>query len=112
MKGLGQRKSGNVRPGFEGGQTPLIKRIPKLKGFKNYNKILYQVINLSDLEKASSNNINMETLLKDKIIRKNNVPVKILSDGDVKKKFTFSAKELKFSKTAKDKIIKVGGKIE
>ena len=50
-KGQGQRKSGNVRPGFEGGQTPLIMRLPKLKGFKNPNKIDFQIVNVKDLER-------------------------------------------------------------
>jgi large subunit ribosomal protein L15 len=109
-KGLGQRKSGNVRPGFEGGQTPLLKRIPKLKGFKNFNKEKYQIINLCDLEKLDNEKVNLESLIKNKIISNGNYPVKVLSRGEVTQKFIFES-SLKFSKIAREKVLKAGCKI-
>lgn len=109
-KGMGQRKSGNVRPGFEGGQTPLLQRIPKLKGFKSPNKITYQVVNLADLDKFQDEKVSVETLYNNRLIRKRNHPVKILSQGELKKKLEFDH-DLSFSKSAKEKIIKAGGKI-
>ena len=109
-KGQGQRKSGNVRPGFEGGQTPLIMRLPKLKGFKNPNKVIYQVVNLKDLNVFNyGDEVNNETLLKKRLIIKKAMPVKILGMGKVEKKLTL--KVHKISATAKDKLIKAGGKV-
>jgi len=109
-KGMGQRKSGNVRPGFEGGQTPLLKRLPKLKGFKNPNKVDFQVLNLKDFESFSDDNVTIDSLHKAKMISKKSIPVKILSYGDLKKKLVFES-GIKFSKLAKDKILKAGGTI-
>jgi len=109
-KGQGQRKSANVRPGFEGGQTPLIMRLPKLKGFKNINKINYQTVNLKDLNVfKDGDEVNTETLLKKRLISKKRMPVKVLGMGKLEKKLTF--KVHKMSTTAKEKVIKVGGKI-
>lgn len=109
-KGQGQRKSGNVRPGFEGGQTPLIMRLPKLKGFKNINKIKYQIVNLKDLNLFNDGEeVNIETLLQKKLISKKSVPIKILGMGKLEKKLTL--KVHKMSATAKSKIIEAGGKV-
>ena len=110
-KGQGQRKSGKVRPGFEGGQTPLIMRLPKLKGFKSPNKINYQIVNLKDLNKAfkDGEEVNIETLLNKRLISKKKVHVKILGDGKLEKKLTL--KIHKVSNTAKEKVIKAGGKV-
>jgi large subunit ribosomal protein L15 len=109
-KGQGQRKSGNVRPGFEGGQTPLIMRLPKLKGFKNTAKIIYQIVNLDDLNVFNDGDeVNVETLLKNGLISGKKIPVKVLGDGKLGKKLTF--KVHKISKAAKEKVIKAGGKI-
>ncbi|MBU0577594.1 50S ribosomal protein L15 [Patescibacteria group bacterium] len=109
-KGQGQRKSSNVRPGFEGGQTPLIMRLPKLKGFKNPNKIAYQVANIRDLNSFNDGDeVNIEALLEKRLISKKNVPVKILGMGKLEKKLT--VKIHKISTTAKEKVIKAGGKV-
>ena len=109
-KGQGQRKSGNVRPGFEGGQTPLIMRLPKLKGFRNPNRVEYQILNVNDLEVfKEGDEVNIEALLSKNLISKKNLPVKILGVGKVSKKLTIKVQ--KISDTAKEKIIKAGGKI-
>ena len=109
-KGQGQRKSGKVRPGFEGGQTPLIMRLPKLKGFKNPSKIIYQIVNLKDLNVfKDGDEVNIEMLLKKRLISKKMTPVKILGMGDLDKKLTL--KVHKVSAVAKEKIIKAGGKV-
>jgi len=109
-KGQGQRKSGNVRPGFEGGQTPLIMRLPKLRGFKSPCKITYQVVNLDDLSIFNDGDeVNFETLLQKGLIAKKSQPVKILGDGKLEKKLSFKVQ--KISSSAKKKIAKAGGKV-
>ncbi|MBU0727286.1 50S ribosomal protein L15 [Patescibacteria group bacterium] len=108
-KGQGQRKSGNVRPGFEGGQTPLIMRLPKLKGFNNPNRVFYQVVNVKDLNVFNDGEeVNIETLLGKRLITKKNLPVKLLATGKLEKKLT--VKVHKVSTAAKEKIVKAGGK--
>ena len=109
-KGQGQRKSGNTRPGFEGGQTPLIMRLPKLKGFKNPNRVNFQAVNVKDLECfKDGDEVNMLTLLEKKLIRRKKDPVKILGHGKLTKKLTI--KIHKISASAKDKVLQAGGKI-
>lgn len=109
-KGAGQHKGGNLRPGFEGGQTPLIMRLPKLKGFKNPNKIYFQVVNVKDLERfKDGEEVNVLTLLEKKLIRHKDDPVKILGKGKLTKKLT--VKIHKISTAAKDKVLKAGGKV-
>jgi len=108
-KGQGQRKSGNVRPGFEGGQTPLIMRLPKLKGFKSPTKIVYQIINVGDLERfKDGDEVNVLALLQNKLIKRKDCPVKILGNGKLTKKL--SVKAHKISAAAKEKIKAAGGK--
>ena len=109
-KGQGQRKSANVRPGFEGGQTPLILRLPKLKGFRNPNRVESQVVNLKDLNLFNDGDeVNTGTLLAKNLISKKKLPVKILGIGKVEKKLTVRVQ--KISTTAREKIIKAGGKV-
>ncbi len=109
-KGQGQRKSGNVRPGFEGGQTPLIMRLPKLKGFKNPNRLDFQVVNVGDLDVfKDGDEVNVLTLLEKKLVRRKLLPVKVLGNGKVSKKLTL--KVHKVSKAAKEKINAAGGKV-
>lgn len=109
-KGQGQRKSANVRPGFEGGQTPLISRLPKLRGFKNPNKVIFQVVNVGNLNDfKDGEEVNIQTLLEKNLISKKDVPVKVLAEGKLTKKL--SLKVQKISKAAKDKIIAAGGKV-
>ncbi len=109
-KGQGQRKSGNVRPGFEGGQTPLISRLPKLRGFKNPNKVIFQVVNVGSLNDfKDGEEVNIQTLLEKNLVSKKDVPVKILGDGKLTKKVVLKVQ--KASKAAKDKVIAAGGKV-
>jgi large subunit ribosomal protein L15 len=109
-KGMGQRKSGNMRPGFEGGQTSLISRLPKLRGFNNPNKITYQVVNVGSLDGFNDGDeVNVLTLLEKRLIHKKTIPVKLLGNGKTIKKLTIRLHRL--SKSARDKILKAGGKI-
>lgn len=109
-KGQKARAGGAIRRGFEGGQTPLMRRIPK-RGFHNRTTIEYASVNVSELEKFEDGTvITMALLKKEKIVRKELDGLKILGNGDLTKKLTVEAK--KFSETAKQKIEKVGGKIE
>lgn len=109
-KGQGQRKSSNLRPGFEGGQTPLISRLPKLRGFKNPNKIAFQIVNVGSLNDFKDNaEVNIQTLLEKKLVSKKDVPVKVLGNGKLTRKIVLKVQ--KASKVAKDKVIAAGGKI-
>jgi len=109
-KGQGQRKSGNVRPGFEGGQTPLIMRLPKLRGFKNPNRTESQVLNVSDLESfKDGDEVNAAALIEKKLVRNKTLPVKLLGGGKLTKKLTVKMNMI--SSSAKNKIVSAGGKV-
>ena len=110
-KGQNARSGGGVRPGFEGGQLPLFRRIPK-RGFSNARfKKVYTTVNLSDLNVFNDGDvIDINTLLEKGIIKKELCGLKILGNGTLEKKLTIKAK--KFTETAKEKIEKSGGKIE
>ena len=109
--GQNARSGGGVRPGFEGGQMPLQRRMPK-RGFRNYPfKSDCQVVNLSFLEDFDDGAvITPEELYKEGLIKDLSVAVKILGDGEVTKKYTVKAN--KFSESAKQKIEAAGGKVE
>ena len=109
--GQNSRSGGGVRVGFEGGQTPLFRRLPK-RGFSNARfKKVYAVINLDDLNKFDNGVEVSPEILKDMGLVKNTLDgVKILGDGKLEKKLTVKAN--KFSKTAKEQIEKLGGKAE
>ena len=109
-KGQKARTGGKIRRGFEGGQTPLYRRIPK-RGFNNIFAVEYATINVSDLEKFENGTVvNMELLLNEGIVGKSFAGLKVLGQGNLTKKLTVEAK--KFSASAKEKIEAVGGKIE
>jgi len=108
-KGQNSRSGGGVRPGFEGGQTPLFRRLPKI-GFTSPNQKEYVILNLSDLEGLNLTTINHETLINAKIIKNTNVLVKILGNGTLTKAIT--VKVNKVSKSAQAEIEKLGGKVE
>ena len=110
-KGQNARSGGGVRPGFEGGQTPLFRRLPK-RGFSNaLFKTEYAVINLSDLNKFEDGAVVTPELLKEMgIVKKLEDGLKVLGNGELTKKLTVKAH--KFSKTAKEKIESAGGKAE
>jgi len=109
-KGQKARTGGKIRRGFEGGQTPLYRRLPK-RGFKNHFAKEYAVVNLSDLEQfENGTTVNAELLLSEGIIKKELDGVKVLGNGTLTKKLTVVA--TKFSKTAEEKIQAAGGKTE
>jgi len=114
MNGQNCRSGGWVPDWFEGGQTPLFRRMPKLKGFSNARFMTkYNVINLKDLELLASKwitEINKEVLLENKIIRRKALDVKLLAKGELTAKVTVSIKSA--SKTAIEAVEKAGGKIE
>ena len=108
-KGQKSRAGSGRRHIFEGGQTPLLQRQPKLGGFKNPNRIEYEVINVDLLEKnLPAGSYDTEALKKENIV-KTKYPVKLLSRGDVKKKFSLTVHCA--SKSAVEKIEKAGGKV-
>ena len=104
----GTKARRQVPAAFEGGQMPLHMRLPKLKGFKNPNHITYQVVNVSDLEKAFPNggDITVADLVEASLVRKNQ-PVKVLGNGELSVKLNVTAD--KFSKSAVEKIEAAGG---
>ncbi len=109
-KGQNARSGGGVRPGFEGGQTRLARRIPK-RGFNNVFATAYTAINVSDLEKFVDGTVVDAELLKAAgVIKKENDGVKILGNGELTKKLTVKAAA--FSASAKEKIEKAGGEAE
>ena len=107
-KGTKARKQ--VSAAFEGGQMPLHMRLPKLKGFKNPNKITYQVVNVADLEKAFPNggDVTVADIVAAGLARKRQ-PVKVLGNGDISVKLNVTA--TKFSTSAKEKIEAAGGTV-
>lgn len=110
-KGQNARSGGGVRPGFEGGQLPLYRRLPK-RGFSNVMfKKTYSVINVSDLNMFDDGTVVTPELLKEMgVIKKELSGVKILGNGSLEKKLTVRAHV--FSNVAKEKIENVGGKAE
>jgi large subunit ribosomal protein L15 len=107
-KGQRSRSGSRMMRGFEGGQMPLHRRLPK-RGFTNIFRTEYQVINLDRLVELGESSITQEVLVKARLARKNDL-IKILGDGELKKAFTVQAH--KFSKSAQEKITKAGGKAE
>jgi large subunit ribosomal protein L15 len=109
-KGLGARSGGNVRPGFEGGQMPLQRRVPK-RGFRNPVRENTAIVNLGQLEVfASGSDVTLELLQEHGLIRGRETRVKILADGALSKALTIRAHA--FSVKAKEKIEALGGKAE
>lgn len=107
-KGAGARTGHSRRPYFEGGQIPLIRRLPK-RGFKNPNHTEYVVVNLGELESLEAGDvvIDRDVLQSNGLIGKTDQPLKILGDGELTKKITVCAD--KFSKSAREKIEALGG---
>jgi large subunit ribosomal protein L15 len=112
-KGQWARSGGGVRPGFEGGQMPLIRRIPK-RGFNNHFRKVYSIVNLSILEQKFEANsvVDMETLNAQGLIKvvKDSAGLKVLGNGTLSKPLTVKANS--FSASAKEAIEKAGGKAE
>ena len=110
-KGQNARSGGGVRPGFEGGQLPLYRKLPK-RGFHNKFSTVYAIVNLGTLEQKFNDGetVNIETLLQKKIIRKSYDGLKVLAGGELTKKLTVQATV--FSAAAKEKITAAGGQAE
>jgi large subunit ribosomal protein L15 len=108
-KGQGSRSGSRMMRGFEGGQMPLHRRMPK-RGFFNIFRTEYTVVNLSSLAALGESSVNPELLRKRGLVSDKRALVKILGDGDVTAPITVAAH--KFSKSAQEKIEKAGGKIE
>lgn len=108
-KGQKARSGGGVRRGFEGGQTPLYRRLPK-RGFTNIHAKNYTEVTLTMLNKASTEEVTAESLLSDGIISKINDGIVVLATGTLEKKLAVKAK--RFTKAAKEKIEALGGKTE
>ncbi|MFT8319538.1 MAG: 50S ribosomal protein L15 [Bacillus sp. (in: firmicutes)] len=109
-KGQNARSGGGVRPGFEGGQTPLFRRLPK-RGFTNINRKEYAIVNLDVLNKFEDGaEISPELLIETGIVSNEKAGIKILAKGKVEKKLTVKAH--KFSSAAKEAIEAAGGQTE
>lgn len=109
-KGQRARSGGRGKTGFEGGQMPLQRRLPK-RGFTNIYRKEYAIVNLGDLDRfAAGSTLDVASLLESGLIKKIEAGVKLLADGDIKKSFTI--KVHKFSQAAKAKVEAAGGRIE
>ena len=111
MRGQKSRSGRPTRPGFEGGQMPLYRRVPKLKHFEIINQKNFSIVNLSKLsEFKDSEVVNIDSLVKKKLLFKPKFPLKILGNGEVKVKLKVQAHA--FTKVAKEKIEAAGGSCE
>ncbi|MFC1550541.1 50S ribosomal protein L15 [Candidatus Neomarinimicrobiota bacterium] len=108
-KGAGQRSGHQHRPWFEGGQMPLVRRVPK-RGFSNYGfRNEFQIVNLHALERIKSAIVDAEVLKNNGLVRSAFKPIKILGTGEISKAYKITANA--FSQSAKDKIEKAGGTV-
>ena len=111
MRGQKSRSGRPTRPGFEGGQMPLYRRVPKLKHFEIINQKNFSIVNLGKLSEFKENEtVNIDSLVKKKLLFKPKFPLKILGNGDVKVKLKVQAHA--FTKVAKEKIEAAGGSCE
>ncbi len=108
MRGQKSRSGRGTRPGFEGGQLPLYRRVPKLKHFPLVNQKVYTIINLKDLASLpAKSEVSLESLLEARILTANDGPLKVLGDGDLTVALTVKAAA--FTQSAKTKIEAAGG---
>jgi large subunit ribosomal protein L15 len=108
-KGHKARTGGSTNPGFEGGQMPMYRRLPK-RGFTNPFRVENQIVNLADLKKVSAAEVSPETLYSAGLIGKPGSPVKLLGTGDADRPYT--VRGVAYSASARAKIEAAGGKIE
>ena len=108
--GEGQRAGRSSKRGFEGGQMPGYRQMPKLKGFKNFNAICYAEINVGDLANVQASEITLESLQAEGKVCDKAVALRVLGNGELSKAVTVSARY--FTETAKEKIEKSGGKAQ
>ncbi len=110
-KGQNSRSGGGVRPYFEGGQLPLVRRLPRLRGFTNIWRVEYTPINLQRLNSfGAGSEVTPESMMAAGILKSTREPVKILGNGELDRPLTIKAH--KFSASAREKILAAGGKIE
>lgn len=111
MRGQKSRSGRGTRPGFEGGQMPLYRRIPKLKHFPLVNRVNYTVINVGSLASLAANSeVTLNSLIEAGIVTSDDGPLKILGDGDLSVKLSVSAAA--FTESARTKIEQAGGSCE
>ena len=110
MRGQKSRSGSGTRPGFEGGQLPLYRRVPKLKHFTIVNQNVYTVVNVKDLANFSGSEVSLESLMEAGIITSNDGPLKVLGDGEISK--ALAVRAAAFTKSAKEKIEAAGGSCE
>lgn len=111
MRGQKSRSGRPTRPGFEGGQMPLYRRVPKLKHFELINTTDYTVINVAKLADCQAGStVNLDSLVKDGIVTSPKHPLKVLGNGDLKVKLTVQAAA--FTASAREKIEAAGGSCE
>lgn len=110
-KGQKARSGGNIPARFEGGQTPLVRRLPKLKGFNNPNNVSYKVVNVGQLNIFDDGTqVTAELLIQKRLTESNNKPVKILGEGELKKKLHIKIDRV--SASARAKIEQAQGTVE
>jgi large subunit ribosomal protein L15 len=108
MRGQKSRSGGGVRPGFEGGQIPLYRRVPKLKGFPLVNQKVFAIVNLKQLASLpAGSEITLDTLVTAGILQDPKGPLRVLGDGEVAKPFNVTAAY--FTASARTKIEAAGG---
>ncbi len=112
LNGQKSRAGGGKRAGFEGGQTPLARRLPKLPGFRNPNRVEFKAVNVSRLDAKfeAGDVVDAESLMEKGIIKHTDVPVKVLGDGEITKALTVRVDRI--SASARAKIEAAGGKVE
>ncbi len=108
--GEGQRSGNASKRGFEGGQMPAYRRLPKLKGFQVYSKVNYAQINVGRLDALGLKEVSLETLKERMTIKSDCVGLRVLGNGEIKNAVTVKAAY--FTPSAKEKIEAVGGKVE
>ncbi len=109
-KGAQSRSGGGVRPGFEGGQTPIYRRLPKMRGFRALAPKDYEIVSLRTLNTMSEEVISLEVLRRSKLIKKGTSKIKVLATGKLERKLTVQAHY--FSKKAVEIITQAGGSAE
>ncbi len=110
-KGQKSRSGGGVRLGFEGGQLPLIKRLPHKRGFTNIFKMEYEIVNVGQLKVFPPNTeVTPQTLFEVGLVKSSECPLKVLGNGDIDRPLVVKAS--KFSTSAEKKILAAGGKVE
>lgn len=108
--GEGQRSGRSSKRGFEGGQMPGYRQMPKLKGFKNFNALNYAEVNVNDIEKLNLAEVDLEVLKENKLAHPSTHELRVLGNGELSKAVTVKARH--FTASAKEKIEKAGGKAE